>query len=61
LRQCGRRRHRQYRSDNACCCSLHGSLPVRAALPAASEIFGAIMPHGIHSGKALTFSAKRNE
>jgi hypothetical protein len=25
------------------------------------EIFGAIMPHGIHSGKALTFSAKRNE
>jgi hypothetical protein len=24
-------------------------------------IFGAIMPHGINSGKALTFSVKRND
>jgi hypothetical protein len=40
---------------------------VRAALPAASEIFGAIMPQGITSSKAnrkadsAVFSAKRNE
>ena len=52
LRQRGRRRHRQNRGENACCCSFHGGLPVRAALPAASEIFGAIMPHGVMSGKA---------
>jgi hypothetical protein len=33
-------------------------------LPAASEIFGAIMPHGIMSGKAnrkAVLSAKRND
>jgi len=24
-------------------------------------LLGAIMPHGIHSGKALTFSVKRND
>jgi hypothetical protein len=27
----------------------------------AFEIFGAIMPHGAISGKALTFSVKRND
>jgi len=30
-------------------------------LPAALNLLGAIMPHGIHSGKALTFSVKRND
>jgi hypothetical protein len=33
-----------------------------AALPAALNFaLPAIMPHGIHSGKALTFSVKRND
>jgi hypothetical protein len=30
LRQRHRRRHRQNRGDNACCCSSHGGLPVHA-------------------------------
>ena len=40
---------------------------MHAALPAALKIFGAIMPHGVSSGKAnsnvdaAVFSAKRND
>ena len=63
LRQCRRRRHRQHRGEHACNCSLHGRPPLSAAaLPAALNFaLPTIMPHGINSGKALTFSVKRND
>ncbi len=63
LRQCRRRRHRQHRGEHACNCSLHERPPLSAAaLPAALNFaLPTIMPHGINSGKALTFSVKRND
>ena len=59
LRQCRGRRHRQRRGDNDLYCSLHEGLPVSRRIACGFEFFGAIMPHGVSSGKAQTSSEFR--
>ena len=59
LRQRRGRRHRQRRGENACNCSLHEGLPVTRRIACGFEIFGAIMPHGVSSGKARDVSGLR--